>query len=271
VLQFVAALMEAFGTQVHYISSQIYTAYSMENRRNFHDISTSNTQPKILKSKSPGKIQGVKSSFDTTVSRKNNVLVPGYSPMHVQRKTSRWVFGGTNFTSNFQMSDGHNQFLVGTSTTTCSTYVDCWRIRRIRFYARNTEGGYPVQVVFTPVAVSTDNFLVGVPINYALESQSVSEAVMMQITPGREDPMGMWHRTSTTNSSANLFQLGCSTSGGSGVDQNTIMEIDFEYLLNVNGGALAYALTGLSGISLATLYGNNLFGGLVLLLDQNIV
>jgi len=205
-----------------------------------------------------------------SVSRRSHVMIPAYSPSPILRRTVRWTFGGTNFSGTFQMLDGHNQFLVGNTTTVCSTYIDVWRIRQIRIFGRNTEGGYSSQIQFIPTTSTTDNYITAVPVVEAIETQSVSEAVQLTITPKQGHPLGMWHRTNTNNPSSNLFQIATSTSGGSGVDQNSFMEIDFEYFLNIVGNQTGYQLTGLTGIVVGNLYSQNIFGGLMLVLDSNV-
>lgn len=192
-----------------------------------------------------------------------------YSPMKIGRTTRRFVCA-TNFSGNFTIADGHAQFLVGTGSTTASTYVDVWRIRRLRVYARNNEADYPVQVEITPTGSDSNvNAINSIPKTFAVESQSSAQAMIMELKPGLNQPIGAWHRTNTVNSAGGLISIGTSTPSGA-IDANTIFEIEFEYLLNIFGGIGSYALSGLSGLTVGVLYGAHVCAGLLAPLDVNV-
>jgi hypothetical protein len=195
-------------------------------------------------------------------------LASSYSPMKLARTTRRFVCD-TNFTGTFLQSDGHGQFLTATSATTCATFVDMWRIRRIRVYARNNESDYPVQVTITPSGTDSNinaiNSLVKI---YAVESQSSASAMIMELKPGLNQLWGMWHKCITTASSSTILTIACSTPSGA-IDANTIFEFDFEYLLNIVGGLQSYTVSGLSGLTVGTLYGSSACAGLLAPLDVN--
>lgn len=195
-------------------------------------------------------------------------MAPAYSPMKIDRCIRRFGFT-TNFSGTFVISDGHGQFLVGTSATTASTYIDMWRIRRLRVYCRNNEADYSCQVQITPSGNDgSNNYINGVVKTFAVESQSSALAQILEIKPGLNQPMGLWHKTNNINPSGPLFSIACSSGGGS-IDNNSLLEIEFEYILNVFGAIQAYALTGLSGLTTGLLYGAALGGGLLPALDVN--
>lgn len=195
-------------------------------------------------------------------------LVPPHVVQSYQRIKRRFNFG-TNFSGNITYGDLHQQFLVATSSTTAATYVDGWRIRKATVFARNNEADYSVQVQLTPnSADSTNNLFNNLPKTYAVESQSSANASIMVYKPSAISPVGQWHRTASANSSASVFAIATSSNGGS-IDGNTILEIDFEVLLNTFGALTSYSLTGLTGLVVGSLYGSPLAGGLIPTLDVN--
>jgi len=195
-------------------------------------------------------------------------IAPIYRSVPKQRVTRRFRFG-TNFSGNFTLADGHAQFLVATGTTTAATYVDCWRMRKATFYLRNNEQDYSCQIQVTPSGSDTaNNNVVGIPMTRALESQSSSEARILIWKPSRLSPAGMWHYTNTVSPTGIMFALACSSGGGS-IDANSMMEIDFEYVTNTFGTLKAYTLTGLSALTVGSLYGASVCAGLLPVLDVN--
>jgi hypothetical protein len=198
-------------------------------------------------------------------------LAPPHTVMKIQKCTHRFALNG-NFSANFQVADLFNQFLVATSSTTAVTYVDVVRIRRIKVWCRNNEQDYSCQVALTPAFINTSGDQAGfksVPKTYGVESQSSAYACVLDIKPGRLDALGNWYR-STTNTSSNLFSLQTSAGGGA-VDQNTMIDISFEYLVNLNGTVAAYTVSGLSSLTTGFMGGLPIFGGLGLLLDMNVL
>lgn len=196
--------------------------------------------------------------------------IPAYSPT-IPHRCKRRFKCGTNFTGTVSLADFHSQFLVATSATTAQPYVDMWRLRKISVYARNNEADYAVQVQITPAGLDTSsNNLNSLVKEFVVESQSSAKARILTIVPGLNQPLGMWHRTSTVNSSGNQFAIGTSSNGGA-IDGNTIFEFDFEYLLNFAGPQYGYSVTGLSGLTTGVLYASPIAGGLLTVLDVNTV
>lgn len=197
-------------------------------------------------------------------------LVPAYSPTTPHRCVRRFKTG-TNFTGTVTLGDFHSQFLVATSATTAQPYVDMWRLRKIRIHCRNNEADYACQVQITPAGLDvSSNNLNSLVKEFAVESQSSAKARVLEIVPGLNQPLGMWHRTSTVNSSGNQFAIGTSSNGGA-IDGNTIFEFFFEILLNFAGPQYGYSVTGLSGLTTGVLYGSPIAGGLLTVLDVNSV
>jgi len=194
---------------------------------------------------------------------------PSYSPMTIGRTKRRWICN-TNFSGTIVMSDFHNQFLVATSSTTAACYVDCWRLRRFRVYARNNEADYSVQVEITPGngGSADNNTIVYLPKVHAVESQSGARAAILDWTPSPFSPTGCWHRTSTTNPTGLQLSLSTSSGGGS-IDANTLFEAEFEYLVNMVGSLTSYTISSLSGLTVGSLYGASIAGGLLAPLDVN--
>lgn len=175
----------------------------------------------------------------------------------------------TNFTGSTTIGEGCQQFMVANSSTTCVSFVDIWRMKRIKVYARNNEQAYGVSVFVTPNGADTgDNFINSPPKHYCVESQSDSFAMVMDIKPCKNQPWGMWHRTSALNNSGTLFTLQ-TASGGSAIDNNTIFEIEYEFQLNTSGVLTGFSLSGLSGLTVGHLLGSPLFGGLLQLVGTN--
>lgn len=197
-------------------------------------------------------------------------LIPAHSVNPVRRMKRRFTFG-TNFSGNVIQSDGHDQFLVASSSTVAIPYVDVWRIKKLTVYVRNNEADYSCQVQITPSGsdISSNNIAV-VPTMYAVESQSSARATCMEIIPSPVSPMGCWHRANATNNAGTLFAIATSSGGGS-IDHNSLMDIEFEYILNLIGSPPAYSHTGLSGLSVGVMYGGPLAAGLIPVLDNNTI
>jgi hypothetical protein len=197
-------------------------------------------------------------------------LIKPHSSMKILEMKQRFALNG-NFTSSFTMQDGHQRFLVATGTTTAISYADIWRIKEVKVFCRNNEQDASCQVAFTPSFSdpSNSNAINSVPKTYGLESQSSASAAILVYRPGRLDPMGLWHRTNNAVNT-NLFTVQTSASTGA-VDQNTLIDITFEYVINLNGGNSPYTVTGLGSLIPGALGALPIFGGLGALLDMNVL
>lgn len=197
-------------------------------------------------------------------------LAPPYVPDRVYQCVRRYIAGST-FSASMSLLEGHGQFAVATSATTSASWVDCWRIRRIRVYARNEEAGHAVQVNIVPTGIdlNSNNFNT-LPKHYDVESQSISSAMILEIKPGKNSPLGSWHRTNTVNSSGGVMLISTSTNGGT-FDANTLFEIEYDFQPNVSGGLTTYSASGFSGLTIGALYCSPLCGGLLQPLDVNIL
>lgn len=160
---------------------------------------------------------------------------------------------GTEFNTDFTIADGHNQFLMSNLASIASplySYVDCWRIKRIKFYVKANEADKSARLVFTPVAIDADNFMTDINNAQVMTGDSSNLPHCYEYVPSKYHPCGSWHRTSTTNSSAILFIIG----NGPTVDGNTFIEISFEYVLNTTGIPNGYTVIPSSVPTADTMY-----------------
>jgi len=198
-------------------------------------------------------------------------LAPAYVPDRVYKCVRRYI-GGSTFSAPMTLLEGHGQFAVATSATTAVSWVDCWKINRIRVYARNDEGGHAIQVNVVPIGIDTgSNNFNTLPKHYDVESQSTSVAMILEIIPGKNSPLGSWHRTNTVNSSGGVLLISTSANGGGTLDANTLFEIEYGFQPNVSGGLTTYTSSGFSGLTIGALYTSPLCGGLLQPLDVNVL
>ena len=195
-------------------------------------------------------------------------LAMPYVPDRKYRCKRRYI-AGTNFSGTMTLAEGNQQFLVATSATAAVCYADIWRIRRIKCYCRNNEADYAAQVLLTPGGSDTNNFLNGVPKHFAVESQSSAFAMVLDLKPGKNTPLGTWHKTNVTNSSTTILALQTSSNGGA-IDGNTIFEIEYEFILNIAGSLTSFSYSGSSGLTTGLLYATAMFAGLIHPLDVNV-
>lgn len=197
-------------------------------------------------------------------------LAPPYVPDRIYQCIRRYIAGST-FSAPMTQLEGHGQFAVATSATTSASWVDAWRIRRIRVYARNEEAGHAVQVNIVPIGIDTgSNNFNTVPKHYDVESQSTALAEILEIVPGENTPLGSWHRTNTVNSSGGVMLISTSSNGGT-FDANTLFEIEYDFQPNVSGALTTYTASGFSGLTVGSLYCSPLCGGLLQPLDVNVL
>jgi len=194
-------------------------------------------------------------------------LAPAYSPIKMVKMRRRFTFG-TNFTGTITLADFYNQFLVATSATTAVCYIDGCLLKKLKIYCRNNEADYSCQVQLTPNGGSTDNVFATPPKTLAVESQSSALAEILTYIPRRNGPLGGYHGASATNSTSVMLSIATSSNGGS-IDGNTVMDLEFEVMINIFGGLRSYSITGLSGLTVGALYGAAMVGGLIPTLDVN--
>lgn len=217
-----------------------------------------------------------KSNMDSEIARVlrtdysySKGIIPPMVSNPIHRRRVRWTFT-TNFSGNVTQADFHNQFLVATTSTALNTYVDAWRVRRMRIYLRNNEGDYPVQCQFTLNNVDpTNNNASNDPQkSYFVQSQSTAFASILTIKPGLGDALGKWRLPQSGSSGSwSMFNIATSSGGGS-IDPNSYFEVDFEFTLNLAGAPKTYTVTG-SGLTAGELYGASIAGGLIALETTN--
>jgi len=204
------------------------------------------------------------SDRETHLVKYSNVPVPPPRSL-VQRLTlvRRWVQNGPVANQGFTLSNGHDQFLVITSTLGAAVSIaDSWRIKKIQLWAIS-EGNFPTSVSFTPVGtdITSNNFNDWEQV-FEMTSRSQAEPAYMEIIPNRNSPLGGVHFTSNTNFAGVLFQMNISTPGGSN-NYRTTMDITFEWVPNFVGLPLGYGRTTAT-TTLGTLGGEGVMSGFIL-------
>lgn len=194
---------------------------------------------------------------------------PAYTPLHVLRTRRRWGQTGQITGTAFTLADGHNQFLVATTATSSTCYVDTWRIRRMWVWCNNDDEK-ATSVSINPVGIDTsDNMFNTREFLYACQSRSQAEPGHMCIKASVDSPLGSWHKTSTVNFAGSLFILSINNNGGTNYKTVT-MDIEFEYILNLVGLPQGYSIAG-AGLTAGTIGGANIMGAAMSLRDINIL
>lgn len=192
------------------------------------------------------------------VSAKPCKELPLLKTMPIRRTTRQYRVGAAFTGLGFELIDGHRQFgvIVGTGASNVRSWVDLWRVARVRVYCHANDDDQHVRVDITPVgADNSDNFLNDLPQVWSVSSSNTSEYVLLDVEPTLDHPMGMWHTTSNVNPNGPLFLMTAASA-----DQNTIMLIDFEYIENFSGITNGFVETS-SVIALGQIGGWNLFSG----------
>jgi hypothetical protein len=153
----------------------------------------------------------------------------------------------------FKLSDGHNQFLVATTTILANCYADAWRIKKVRAWApfvdtsgSNSDGG----VNITPVGVdNTSNFYNDKSIIKIGSNASADKPAYQEITADPRTPMGSWHIANTVNPSGGLFSFALTL--------NTTLDILFEMIPNWGLAFGGYTIAKVAAVA-GTLYATNL-------------
>ena len=147
--------------------------------------------------------------------------------------------------------------MMAVDANTLYPYVEMWRINKVSVWAINYVDNATTVTIF-PVGtdIDTNNFN---DRERAYECSSRSEAVPghMAIKPARDTPMGSWHKTSTVNSTGNLFVINVDYGGASSGNWATVtVDIDFEIVLNTFGSPQGYTRS-VTGATAGTMYGAN--------------
>lgn len=196
------------------------------------------------------KFNGAMGARETTHLVQCPRFPPAFNAVPIDRCKRRWQSAEAVAVTNagFSLATGHNCFeMVTVANTTAIPFVDTWRIRKISVWTINYQDN---ATTATNLPVGTDtgsNNFNDREVVYTCSSRSEADPGFMAIKPALDTPLGCWHKTSTTNSTANLFILNVDYGGASSGNWATVtMDIDFEYSLNVYGSAQGYtrSLTG---------------------------
>jgi hypothetical protein len=193
------------------------------------------------------------------------------SPTYFCRR--RWVSDenvniGASF---FTQQNGHNQFLICTSSGNALCWVDMWRIKKISVWTINYVDNATSVTIAPATADSTDNNFNDREAAYSISSRSEAEPGHMSIVPARDTPLGAWHKTSTVNNSGQLFQFIADYGGASTGNWATItLDVEFEFVPHMIGSPNGYTTTT-SATTVGVMGGKNIFvsGTGMLLTDIN--
>jgi len=211
-----------------------------------------------------GKKGGAMRSLETRL-----VMSPKYPPTFdanpTYQCTRRFHSSGTVAIVSLGITLGslHRQFSVVTvASTTAVCFVDCWRIRKVSIWALNADVDKTTTVSVYPVGIdSSDNMFADREQVYVCSSRSEAEPGHMAIVPARDMPMGAWHRTTTVNTSGNLFVINVDTAAASSGHYGTVtMDIEFDFVLNLFGAPQGYSPATTSA-TLGTMGGQNITSG----------
>jgi len=199
---------------------------------------------------------------------------PAYLATPTRSITRRFVSAPTIAISSndFTLSLGHRQFLVVVSTGGLAVpWVDEWRIKAITVWCTSYVDNPTTCEIRPNFTDAADNCFNDKDSTYACSSRSEAEAGHMKIIPARDTPLGSWHKTSTLNSAGSLFDININNGGAStGNWATTTLDLEFEYIENIVGGANGYSIT-VATTNLGNMGGANLFGGGFLLQDINVL
>lgn len=172
----------------------------------------------------------------------------------------------------YKIRDGHKAFaLVIASDGTASSYVDCWRIKKISCFSINYVDN-STTVDIRPVTNDLDtNCFNDREASFACSSRSEAMPGHMVIIPAKDTPMGCWHRTSTVNPTGSLFIINVDYGGASSGNWATVtVDIDFEYVENIIGAPQGFTFTS-TNTTPGTMGGCNTANGGLLLQDINVL
>lgn len=187
-------------------------------------------------------------------------------PLSLAKKEIQWrrfVQNAAVTNQAFSLANGHDQFLVVTSTLGAAVpYVDSWRIRRIRIWALSVDNA-STTVTVTPVGTDlTSNMRNDRESVWVISSRSASDPAFMEIKTSKSQPLGSWHFTSNVNFAGALFQMNVQ-SNTSTVNTRVTMDIEFETITNYAGLPLGYGVTTAT-TTLGTVGGRSILSGMLL-------
>jgi hypothetical protein len=216
-------------------------------------------KPKKQKKKSFQRGQKKEGGSLVTTMTSGPRFPPPFNASPTYRRRQRWQSNETAAVlNNFIIATGHYQFKIHETTTTFTSYVEEWRIRKIWVWCTNYQDN-STTVSITPVGLDTDtNCFNDRDQVFTCSSRSEAEPGHMEITPARDTPLGSWHRTSTVNPNMALFTIAAEYGGASSGNWATItLDIEFEFMLNLVGNPLGY--TGTTGATtVGLLSGSNI-------------
>ncbi len=158
----------------------------------------------------------------------------------------------------WNLSHGHNQFCMATTTTALLPFVEMWRITKISIWVINYVDNGTTATLY-PVGTDIDsNSYNDRERAFSCSSRSEAEPGAMAVIPSRSTPLGSWHKTSLVNSSGTLFVLNVDYGGASSGNWATVtMDIEFEIVLNTFGLSPGYSRTVVGPASVGTMYGSD--------------
>lgn len=151
----------------------------------------------------------------------------------------------------FGLQDGHNQFQVCTGVLSGKSYVDGWKLKRVRCWApalQNTTGPSTKNAItLIPQAIDLSNNQFN-DWEMSLQDSSASQSVpaYVEYVPKKGTPGAGVHFTNTVNPTGTLFSLSFRQGAGT-------IDIEFDYVENLVGGPLGYtsvlttSVTGTTG------------------------
>jgi len=141
------------------------------------------------------------------------------------------------------------QFRLAISATTAYSYVRAFRIKRIRILASVATSGTPVTVQVQPTTTtdSTLNCFNSCPSIFSDTSSNLSIPAFVDVQPSSKTPLGSWHTNQLVNNNLSTIVA----------PSGSIMDIDFEFILNIGGNSSTYTSTS-AGMTAGFLYAGNM-------------
>jgi hypothetical protein len=186
-----------------------------------------------------------------------------YPPPMVVQKTNTLKIrynASSAVADDFTIGDGHNQFIVATTAVLGNSYVECWRLKKIAIWAAVDSTVAEANISLRPLARDGTLNSFNAPDEAITDTTvSVDRPAHVQFVTNIDNPNGSWHYTTTINSAQILYSLVCT--------QNAVVEMTFEYRLNLVASTLGYT-TVLVGATAGALYARSPMTGLVVV-NQN--
>lgn len=146
----------------------------------------------------------------------------------------------------FVQQDGHNQFLVATTSILANSYALMWRIVSISIWAPITSIGASGNCSIFPQSIDASNNSFNDKAIVEMDSTtSADRPARLKVVTSPLTPLGSWHYTTSTALSGGLFQI--SATAGATVD------IVFDVVINQSSTTSPYS-TAIVGGTAGTLY-----------------